>query len=303
VPANAYGLASVTVDNYAAGTNTGSAASPFLTTVPDDNSLDISSGTTTGDLVRVTVTPAKAQKVSVVSTGAVKLIDEPTDTTNKYTAASGATSWTETAANVASPAALVFYAYTTSTTAGTFTVTVGDTGSTTYYLKAAEAGAPYKISATFPATVSPAGTGDIFAKVVDAFGNEITTGSTPITAEVNGAATLSTGADGYGDYDTTEKAWFYQITGATNAGQVAVSLSISATKVAAFGDVVASAFGVVNNASLAAQVTALTAQVATLQAQMADMRTKARSVTKKKYNTLARKWNRANPTDRVALKK
>jgi hypothetical protein len=290
IPASGYGLSSIAVDNYAAGNNTGATASPFLTTVPDDDSLDISSGSTTGDLVRVTVSPAKGQKVSVSTTGAVKLIDEPTDADNEYTVKSGLSSWDKTAENVTSPADIVFYAFTTSTTAGTFSVTVGDSGSTTYYLKAAKAGAPYKISATFPTSLATSGTADVLATVVDAFGNAITTGTSPITAGITGAATLKTAATGYATYITAKKAWLYVIEGAETAGNVAVNLAIATPDPDdVFGTPVLTAFGTIGSASLADQVKALTAQVAALTAD---------------YNALAAKWNKKakKKKNKVALK-
>jgi hypothetical protein len=53
------------------------------------------------------------------------------------------------------------------------------------------------------------------------------------------------------------------------------------------------AFSSASAGSLADQVKALTAQVAALQASLQA------SVTKAKYNKLVRKWNRANPTNKV----
>ena len=54
---------------------------------------------------------------------------------------------------------------------------------------------------------------------------------------------------------------------------------------------------VINNTGAATQITTLTAQVAALTTQLAA------SVTKKRFNKLARKWNRAFPSQKVALKK
>jgi hypothetical protein len=44
-------------------------------------------------------------------------------------------------------------------------------------------------------------------------------------------------------------------------------------------------------------------RIAVLTTQLAASRPIATSVTKKRYNTLARKWNAANPGAKVALKK
>jgi hypothetical protein len=75
------------------------------------------------------------------------------------------------------------------------------------------------------------------------------------------------------------------------------TIDLGAGEVAGLADTSDEAVLVVNNAGVSAQVAALTAQVATLTA------TVAKRVSKKKYNTLARKWNAAFPSQKVALKK
>ena len=78
----------------------------------------------------------------------------------------------------------------------------------------------------------------------------------------------------------------------TSAGSAAFSLKLAtpATAVKRFGSLGDTQFFTVNALDLAAQVKALQAIV-------------DRKVSKKKYNTLARKWNAAFPSQKVALKK
>jgi hypothetical protein len=104
------------------------------------------------------------------------------------------------------------------------------------------------------------------------------------------------------------------LTAGATAGQIAVSGTLAGTpttaQITAFGTPVRSYFTIITTASQAAQLATLTTQVTELQAkvtaltdQLAASRPVADSVTKKKYNTLARKWNAANPGAKVALKK
>jgi hypothetical protein len=74
-------------------------------------------------------------------------------------------------------------------------------------------------------------------------------------------------------------------------------ITLADNSVAGLADANYAYSGVVNNPGAATQVAALTAQVAALTAQV------AKRVSKKKYNTLARKWNAAFPSQKVALKK
>ena len=73
--------------------------------------------------------------------------------------------------------------------------------------------------------------------------------------------------------------------------------------VTAFGGPVLTATLSVNSADPAVQINALQAQVTALSAQLLVSRLIADSVTQLKYNRLARKWNAAFPSQRVALKK
>jgi len=303
-PASAsYGLASVTI--FTTGTAaTGAASAPIGVTVPDDNSLDLASAGTTGDLIRVSVAVTRAQKVTVAASGGVRLIDQPTDGTNKYTAASGATSWTKTADDVASPAVIVFYVYSTSTSAGSFTVTVGDSGSATYSVKGVNdtvANSGYKITdVKLPSSATVGGKVAVSAVVLDAFGNQVTDGTLALSALGSGTGTPATPTL---SYSSTTKRHEGSFTAGSTAGQIAVSLEFTLNAKftddvkAAFGTPVVSFFGITTTASLEAQLAALQAQVASLEAKVAA------KVTKKRYNRLAKRWNAQNPNNKVKLKK
>ena len=254
--------------------------------------------------VKYTVeTPAANDIVTVTSTGGVKLLTAAQYADAATTSATGTQSLSLT--NTA--AALEFYAYTTSTTAGTVVVSSGGSASTTHLVGVSTAA--YKLNLTAPANAGLSGKITMTGTIVDAFGNNLTTALTHGSFDFTqvGATAPADSTTGF-SYNTVTKVYSITWTAPATAQGVAVQATLrpavaAPTAVTAFGTPVSTVFAAVNVVDSAAQVTALTAQVAALQAQMADMRTKARSVTKKKYNTLARKWNAANPGARVALKK
>jgi hypothetical protein len=139
--------------------------------------------------------------------------------------------------------------------------------------------------------------------VKDAFGNDLTT---PI-AESDFATSEVGAVYGAFTYSATTKVYEIAWTAPATAQGVAVQATLIAAKtptaVTAFGATVPTVFSSVTVQDIEKQVTALTAQVAALTAQLAVSRLIEDSVTQKKYNTLARKWNKANPGAKVALKK
>jgi hypothetical protein len=138
--------------------------------------------------------------------------------------------------------------------------------------------------------------------VTDAFGNKLTAGATVVLTATG--ASVTGGANGTYNSATSKKRWENWVTGTTQAS-VSMQLALTATDLTGAGFPKANkvAFSTTSAGSLADQVKALTTQVAALTAQLAASRPVATSVTKKKYNTLARKWNAANPSNKVALKK
>ena len=317
-PANASFAGPAIVD---AGTGSGLTAALALETGANELNTIVNLGASdnrpTNTAARIAYSSLTNGKVVSVRTGSttIKFLEKstaegaaatPVQTIN---ASSGATSLDLTV----TAGAVVFYAHSVSTTAESFTVSYD--GNTTVYWIKAKLGKPYNVSATFPTAIGASATGDVVVKVTDHRGNAVkgTTDGAGWVADANsqsvtlittviGAGTRVGNSDGSSlTWSVSRDAWIAKISGGASGGNLAATVTLGATDLSAagFAAPVLSAFGTVTAANLAG----LTAQVAALQAQIANMRTKARSVTKKKYNTLARKWNRANPTDRVALKK
>ena len=284
-------------------TDTGATAAKALATnVPtaDVLRLGAAASATTGTLIRLAInTPGATDAITVTTTGGVKVISA-TQFADGVKTAGGATSLTVAAA--AGDADV--YAFTTSTTAGTVVVSAAGS-SKTIYIKGLSTWA-YKMNFTASSTPALGGTTNLVGTVKDAFGNDLTTalafGDFEI-ATTGGSATAASAAVATGNftYDSTAKTYTIKTAVRDAAGQQAVNLNVVAakqsTKQTAFGDPVLSQFYIMTATDLSAQVTSLTAQVAALTAQLNA------GVTAAKYNKLAKRWNRANPTKKVALKK
>jgi hypothetical protein len=264
------------------GGGAGTAASAFVHRVSDSGKVD------TGLITFTASQTAKRTAATVTATSGIKLLDAPGDSTNKYIATSGKDSLSLTTTDTGS---LLFYAYTTSTTMGVVTLTIG-TDITQVYIKG-EAGPAYSIkSVTAPTSLAPEAKGTFVAVLQDAFGNVVETGTLTVKAVGGGSGTAFvselnlTTLDSIG-YSGTTKRHAGILTAGKTAGQIAVSAELvitpSEAQIAAFGTPVTTYFTVITTASVSAQVTALTAQVAALKAD---------------YNKLAERWNK-----RVASKK
>jgi hypothetical protein len=261
----------------------------------------------------------KSRPVTITATAGIKLLDEAGNATNKYIASSGKDSLTLTTTS-SGTASWVAYATTTST--GVITVSITDSSTppvtdvTQVFVKGV-AGDAYGIkSVTAPTSVAPEGKGTFVAVLVDAWGNTVETGELAVTAVGGGSTTFAdeSAQSNKITWSTTSKRHAGVLTAGKTAGQIAIQASLAGTatddQIKAFGTPVRTNFTIITTASVAAQVTALEAQITALKAQitaltdqLAASRPVADSVTKKKYNTLARKWNAANPGAKVALKK
>jgi hypothetical protein len=295
---------SVTTTGTRAGA--GTSGSPFTLQVPESGTIE-----TTANVFSLSVSSTlKSRPVAITTSNGIKVLDELANTTNKYIASSGKDSLSLT---TTSSGTLSFIAFPTSTATGVLTVSItatdGTVDTTQVFIKGL-AGAAYAIkSVTPPTSVQPEGKGVFVAVLVDAFGNTVETGNLDVTVVGGGSSSFLDVVGGGSDItysDTTERH-----EGTLTAGKVEGTIAIQAelagtatdAQVKAFGTPVRNYFTTITTASLAGQVTALTAQVAALTAQLAESRPKARSVTKKRFNTLARKWNAAFPSQKVALKK
>jgi hypothetical protein len=281
--------ASLTGSNgNSATTGPGTSASPVLQNVPDENTLVgddsaaiVISNLSTFDVVRITT----SGKVRITTAETVGSADVNVTTL-------GTQSFSSTRSALGS---LTVYANTTDTTTTEIKWEVVRTNLTTggsLWIKGV-AGQAYAVTnVTAPAVLANGATSEIRFAVTDVFGNQIE--ATPITAALTGAA-----ANVDGVWDAALKLHKGTITSNTNNPFILTVDGNGSTanpgSVAGFAATTISVPVVINAAGASSQITNLTAQVAALTAQLAA------SVTKVKYNKLARKWNRANPSNRVKL--
>ena len=296
----------------------GTALAPYTNAAPFANEL-LNDGTTangaTNTAVRFVVTSATGKTVTVTSTGAVKLLDAATSVTNLYTTASGTQSLSIA---TGSGTTATFWAFSTSITAGT--VVISDQGNVKTVNVAMDKSStnlkPYNMTLAGPASGTNGTAVTIDATVTDVFGNVMDSTNagafakaTDLDVVIIGGGTLAASSTAW-SYSTTRKVWEAKVNLPSTGGQQAVGVTlqvgnaaITSLAAAGFAAPTTSGFLTINSQDSAAEIVALQGQVAALTAQLADSRSKARSVTKKKYNTLARKWNAAFPSQKVALKK
>ncbi|MFM1995413.1 MAG: hypothetical protein RLZZ610_930 [Actinomycetota bacterium] len=263
--------------------------------VPSNNVLEYTSTAARSSLLKVTVTTTVGEAVTVTASGAAKIVDtilNADGTTRNSTA--GASTYNVTATTTSTD----FYVFTTST--ANQSLTIQKSGNTGVYWFKARHGLAYNITATMPATIpaTAPSTQNLIAKVTDVYGNLVTS-AVNLTATASGAQpTITPSADSSVAYNSTLGGHPFTLS-AAGTGGMGVEIFITTAPTRATGLAAANSrwFGSSNAADLAGQVTTLTAQVAALTAQLAA------TVTKAKYNKLARKWNRANPSNKVKLAK
>ena len=232
-------------------------------------------------------TAAAASAINVTSTGGVKIIAAVASTTKVdggVTALNGST--------VAGALTYTFYAWSTSSTAGTVVI---DTGASkmTFYVKGLVGPAYNIVSPTWPKSLPQSSTtGKVSFSLTDAYGNAVTAPA-PVTLTglgITGSPTVS--------YNSTTKVWESSaLTVSSTATSVALQLALTAVDLSdnGFALPVDVAFTTVASGSLSAQVTALTAQVAALTATVAGLTAD--------YNSVAKKFNKlVKKSKRVALK-
>jgi hypothetical protein len=280
------------------GSEAGTAGAPRLANVPSLNKIE--TGTSNSAVSLEVGSLAIGDVVSITSTGSVKFVfTQVTAASANFNAANlGIQSYSTTKTNTD---AITVYAYNTSTTAGTIAATVTRTGLTasqTFHIKGV-AGLAYNIAAVagVPATLSNTATSVVSFTVSDVFGNVIEDRDAVSTDAVRTNMGLIT-------WDATAKVYKSTMTSpSTGAFIASIDLASADRSILGLPDSKQELVATVNVAGASTQVASLTAQVAALTAQLAASRPIATSVTKKKYNTLARKWNAAFPSQKVALKK
>jgi hypothetical protein len=330
--------AATTIGDGTDSAKTGASATEAITlNVPADNSIDAENN----DYVKFDVVSSSGKTVSATSTGGVKLLAATTNSGELWDSKAG----TQSFSAVSAGANIVFYAFTTSTTAATVVVNDGIGNVQTFYIKGL-AGEPYNIDVTAPTFVGAKADARVLVKVTDVFGNAIggtsksvvragsavkSTGTGATAPQLlDGANSLSSGftisatvvggdatvsdVDGSGDpvlsnttsdhfeWDDKSKAYVAFLVGRSTDGQIALSTQLldagnAITEVDGLALPKATSFSVLNSGDQSVAIAALQKQVADLQV-IVD-----RKVSKKRYNTLARKWNRAFPSQAVKLKK
>ena len=262
-PANAAISAALTVNNVAV-TAAATAADPVLLPVPADNSVD------SADALKVVVTVAANTAVTATATG-VKLVSATATVAAPVAASAGSATFS---ANSGSGTTVTFYAFTTSTTAGSVVVTVG--GDSTTYVVKGTAGAAYNLAIVAPKVVNLGGTADLTATVTDVFGNAVTNAAIS-TAVIRGTV-------GAFSYDATDKRYEATLTAPATASDVIVESTITATAVTGLAAPIKSVVSTVVAADLATQVATLDAALIAKTAELADL--------KSKFNALAKKYNK-----------
>lgn len=236
--------------------------------------------------VRFEVLTAAAGAITVDSTGGVK-VASTIETAGVATKVDGGTT-TLTGATVTGALTYTFYAWSTSTTAGS--VVIKTAASTlTFYVKGVAGEAYNIVNPTFPASLYIGQTdGEVTFGLTDAYGNNVSaTGTTP--TGFGGTFSAAT-------YSATTKLHTAAIASVTG-DNVAINLAISPIDRSAsgFAKPVKTAFKLISAGDLAAQNTSLTGQVASLTASVAAL--------KADYNALAKKYNKlVRKSKRVATK-
>jgi len=269
---------------------TGTSADPYLIPVPAANHI-----TATTSAATLTLEVSTGDVVRVVSTGTVKFTSATFSNSVLVDVTKlGVQDWTSTrTANTN----VVLYVTNTSTTAGTVTATITNSGivsTNTYTVKGTVAAATkYNIVNVtgVPSTLALNATAAVTFEITDALGNKVESATT-FTAPNMTTPT----------WDAAAKVYKATLTSPSSSAFL-VSIDLGATNIVGFADAADVFTGVVNNPGVSAQIAVLTAQVAAQAAILAVSRLDENSVTQKKYNTLARKWNAAFPSQAVALKK
>jgi hypothetical protein len=297
-PASA-GAFAVVVNGEVAGDGI-AATTAFTVPVPSQDVIRyVASGAASSNTaveldVEVTATGGTA---SFTATGGVRLLNA----TQLADADSDTKTGTTTLSVTAAATEAIAYAYNTSTTAGTVVVSNGG-NSVTIHINGISDKA-YKVTASGSTFASKGVIYEASIVVADMFGNP-TTGLADSAFEVTGLGAFAGNITESGNItETTTKGTYLLKVPAAEVAYIGTGL-LQITTVSGssyltdsdFADLSIVATVSVNSTAPETTIAALQAQVAALQV-IVD-----RKVTKKRYNTLARKWNRAFPSQKVWVK-
>jgi len=278
------------IQNSESGTGSGTAKAPIKHIALDQTTLLQDT-----DVLEITVDVLEDEALAVSTTGGVKVLSKVTNAATDTEVEVGAGS-DRLSLKGNSDDEVTFYAYTTSTTVGT--VVLNYDGNSTRIYVASEVGQAFDLSGVVPTSLAVLAD-NVYAQltVKDIFGNVVNNDNKAengfVTGDIVRSQTGAVTAEAI-SWDSKSKTWRSKLTN-TTAGPGAVNFVLAEASVyEGARDQKRIVFGSVNSLSPDAQIAELTAQVAAI---------KANRVTKKRYNTLARKWNAAFPSQRVALKK
>ena len=287
-------------DTRSISSNNGSTGDLELTIpVPSQDVLrfDDNPASTTGTLLRFkVVTPTAAAAITATAAlGGAKLVTQAQVTAGSLTTASGAQTLSLTSDSAGDA---TFYAYTTSTSDSTITVSSAGASEIVYMKGTTGKANAYKLEfVASPLSSAASGEITITGTVKDMFGNTFTLAAGDVIVDGIGG-NLSAGAtQTEWAQNSTTRVVTFKVVNRSTTGSAALSLKAHTTlgisgvitKVNAFGDPITTNFFSVSAVDLAAQVTALTAEVATLKAD---------------FNALAEKFNKKvkKAKNKVALK-
>jgi hypothetical protein len=267
--------------------------------VPSQDVLrfDDNAASTTGTLLRFkVVTPTAAAAITATAAlGGAKLVTQAQVTAGSLTTASGAQTLSLTSDSTGDA---TFYAYTTSTSDSTITVSSAGASEIVYMKGTTGKANAYKLEfVASPLSSAASGEITITGTVKDMFGNTFTLAAGDVVVDGIGG-NLTTGAtQTEWAQNSTTRVVTFKVANRSTTGSAALSLKAHTTlgisgvitKVTAFGDPITTNFFSVSAVDLTAQVTALTAEVAKLKAD---------------FNALAEKFNKKvkKAKNKVALK-
>jgi len=230
-------------------------------------------------------TAAADSSINITATGGVRMIAaiaSTTKVTDGVQALNGST--------VAGALTFTFYAWNTSSTAGTVVVDTGPS-KMTFYVEGVTGDAYNITNVIWPTSLPQSSTtGKVSFGLTDAYGNAVIVGSPALTS-------LGAGTPPVPVYNATTLKWESTLTVTASATSVALQIAISPVDLSTsgFAAPVDVAFTTVVSGSLSAQVTALTAQVAALTATIAGLTSD--------YNALAKRWNKKVDSKRRVFNK
>ena len=263
--ANAAPLA-VTVAG-SANTTTNTYAGAASVDVPSSNVIDA------GHSIALAATADTGTAVTFVASG-VKLVTALDSVAAPKTVASGVSSYSATSQGTA----ITVYAYTTSTSVGSVTITNGSY-STVVYIRGI-AGTIYNVSVALPGSISTGTIGTVTASASDVFGNPVESSALAVTliggtfSDLATTKTLTTATKAAADADTTGatvwgKASFKLAPATAGSITAVVSTAASITEVATLGAPVKTGAISVTVSDLNATIASLSAQLATANAALA----------------------------------